>query len=111
MTLKAFVQTNLRANQGDKYLNAMIERIGTDVNFPQTEDIKPMANYLYRDLDQDHTEAFQKLLMFWKFTENNNQQPTDMGLLNEINHIIDLQTNDPNYKYASQIPAHINNRK
>lgn len=111
MTLKHFVQTNLQANQQDKYLNTIIERVGKDVDFPQTEDIKQMANYLYRELDQNHTQAFQKLLMFWKFSQNNNQPPTDMNFLNELNHIIDLQTNDQNYKYASQIPAHINNRK
>jgi len=70
-----------------------------------------MANYLYADLDQNNTQAFQKLLMFWKFSENNNQQPTDMNLLNEINYIVELQTNDINYKYANEIPAHINNRK
>jgi hypothetical protein len=111
MTLKQFVIINLKANQEDKYLNAIIELIGKDVNFPETENIQQMANYLYTDLDQKNTQAFQKLLMFWKFVENNNQQPTDMNLLNEINHIIDLQTNDENYKYAHQIPSHINNRK
>lgn len=36
MTLKQFVITNLKANQEDKYLNAIIELIGKDVNFPAT---------------------------------------------------------------------------
>ncbi len=111
MTLKHFVNANLKANQEDKYTNAIIELIGKDVHFPETEDIKQMASYLYKSIDQNHTQAFQKLLLFWKFVENNNQQPTEMGLLDEVNYIIILQTNDTNYNYAHQIPAHINNRR
>src|SRR5690625_1662826 len=111
MTLKQFILIKLKANQDDVYINEIIELIVKDVNFPETEDIKQMARYLYKNLDQNHTLAFQKLLMFWRYTKKNNQQPDDMSLLNEINYIIKLQTNDVNYKYADEIPAHINNRK
>lgn len=100
MTLKEFITEQVEANQKDEATNNLIERIGKDDSFPNTSEIKTIAQYIYVDLDHNHTLAFQKLLMLWQFAENNYEQPTDGNILVEINHIVDLQTNDPNYKYG-----------
>ena len=106
MTFKDYILGNLAPNQEDKSLNEMITRIMEDTHFPATDNVRAIATYLYKDLDQDHTMAFQKLLMIWSFSGKSS--PID---LEAINYIIDLQTNDKNYRYADQIPAHINHRR
>jgi hypothetical protein len=98
---------NLTSNQDDKAINDLIIKIKGDTNFPQTENVRTIAEYLYKELDQNQTMAFQKLLMFWNFSGQGASSGPD---LDAMNHIIDLQTNDKDYKYADQIPAHINNR-
>lgn len=110
MTFKQYILTGLSPEQQDREMSKMIFSIKEDVNFPDTANIKQMAEYLYRELDQDATLAFQKLLMFWKYAQNGYKEPKDMGILAEINHIIVLQTNDRSYAWAHQIPAHINHR-
>lgn len=91
MNFKTFIQEQIEANQDDPFANQVILIIRKDVNFPATSDIKVLAKYLYKTLDHKQTTAFQKLIMFWKFAENNYRQPTDPNLLKEINYIIDLQ--------------------
>ncbi len=91
MDLKTFIQTEIGANQEDPISNQVISLIQNDEKFPITSDIKTIAQHLYKTLNEKQTLSFQKLLMFWKFAENNYQQPTDPNLLGEINYIIDLQ--------------------
>jgi|GEM_PF-1611951 hypothetical protein len=100
MIFKQFVTSNLGASQEDKEATQLMKRISEDANFPNTEEIKTIAEYLYLDLDLKQTSSFQKLLMLWKFTESNFKQPSNPNFLTEINIIVDLQNNDPNYKHA-----------
>lgn len=94
MNFKTFIQEQVGPDQDDPFVNQVILLIQKDVNFPATADIKLLAQYLYKTLDHKQTTAFQKLIMFWKFSENNYRQPTEPNLLNEINYIIDLQDNN-----------------
>ena len=68
------------------------------LQIPDTDDIKELARFLYLKLDREMTLAFQKSLMMWLFVKNDFQQPKDT-YLEEINHIIELQNNDPDYPY------------
>ncbi len=91
MDFKTFIDKNIDTNQDDPISNEVIKIVKNDKEFPKTSDIKSIASHIYNKLDHGQTTAFQKLLLFWKFAENNYKQPTDPKLLNEINYIIDLQ--------------------
>lgn len=77
----------------------VIAMIKNDSDFPDTDQISVMAKYLYRKLDHEMTLAFQQTLMFWKFFANGNKQPEDPRVLDEINEIVSLQNNDPEYRF------------
>lgn len=91
MDFKTFIDTNVGANQDSPISNQVISMIRNDNEFPKTADIKSIALYIYKKLNHEQTYAFQKLLMFWKYSENNHRQPDNPKELEEINYIIDLQ--------------------
>ncbi|MCP4121760.1 MAG: hypothetical protein GY751_08395 [Bacteroidetes bacterium] len=93
--------------QEDDNLNQVIDIILKDTSFPKTDDLEKLAEHLYLKLNPDLTTAFQRSLMLWQFALNDYKQPQDVGLLNQINYIVDLQNNDPDYSRsgtAGQIP-------
>ena len=84
--------------QADKSSHNFIRFALSDKEFPDTADPEQLARYLYLRLDHKQTLAYQKLLMFYFFSENNFQQPTDPSLLGKINLIVSLQNGDPLYR-------------
>lgn len=83
--------------QDDQEMMQVIELIKNDTGFPNTADINKVAKHLYLKLNQEETLAFQKSLMLYFYVQNGFQQPDDPKVLDEINTIVNLQNNDPNY--------------
>ena len=94
MTLKEFIKT--APKQEDKNINYVLGLLQNQKDLP--EDVETISKVIYLNLNPQQTQAFQKILMMYFFTENNYQQPTAQNL-NKINFIVDLQNNDKNYKF------------
>jgi|SRR6185437_14482058 len=82
----------------DKSVQNFILWAFKDKDFPATDDLTVLANYLYLKLNKEQTAAYQKLLLFYLYLKNGGRQPTNPELLQKVNLIVTLQQNDPQYK-------------
>jgi hypothetical protein len=94
MTLKEFILS--APKQDDESINHVLDLLTGQKDLP--EDVKTISKVIYLKLNPQQTQAFQKIIMMYYFTENNYQQPTAQNL-DEINFIIELQNNDVNYPF------------
>jgi len=95
MTLKEFILS--APKQEDTNINYVLDLLKNQKDLPK--DVETISKVIYLKLNHEQTQAFQKIVMMYFFTENNFQQPQDPEILNKINFIIDLQNNDENYKF------------
>jgi hypothetical protein len=84
MTYKNYIKTMLQ--QPDKGIEAIRLMFKEDANFPDTNDVKEIARYVYNKLTPNkQTSDFQKILMFWGMETG---KQIDLG---HLNYVIDLQ--------------------
>ncbi len=57
--------------QTNEPINTFISMCKVDEHFPETNDTAKLACYLYLKLDEQATEAFQKLLMLYAICTRN----------------------------------------
>lgn len=95
-----FVKT--APDQPNKELQAIIDLIKNDAEFPKSSDPSKLAIYLYLKLNGKQTTAFQQLLMIYSQMPNKLPKRAtareDM-LLDAINLVVNLQNSDSDYKY------------
>lgn len=94
MTLKEFILS--APKQEDESINYVLDLLTSLKDLP--EDVKTISKAIYLKLNPQQTQAFQKIIMMYYFTENNYQQPTAQNL-DEINFIVELQNNDVKYSF------------
>ncbi|MFA6925271.1 MAG: hypothetical protein WC223_13580 [Bacteroidales bacterium] len=101
MDFLTFIKQN--AKQEDKDILSFIEAIKKIDSVPVSSDPRLLGRYLHLKLNHQQTLGFQKCMMFYKATCENNELPAElqndeMAFLNAINLIVELQNNNPNYK-------------
>jgi len=87
--------------QDDPTTNEVVEFIVNDPSFPNTTNIEQVARYIYLKMDHQQTTAFQKTLMMYFYIINDFKQPEDPNILIQINRVVELQNDDPNYQFNS----------
>ena len=88
MTIKQFIFSQLSPSGQEPSIAKFITRFSDDKNFPDTDNVRTVAEYLYPKLDQDSTSAFQKLLMIWMMQSGGTPNPS---ILNDLNHMVVYQ--------------------
>lgn len=89
--------------QPNKQLQAVIDLIKNDTDFPKSSDPSKLAIYLYLKLNEKQTTAFQQLLMIYRQMPNHKLPKRAIAredmFLDAINLIVNLQNSDSDYKY------------
>lgn len=90
--------------QQDKQLQAVIDLINNDTQFPKNSDPSKLAIHLYLKLDIKQTSAFQQLLMIYRQLPNNKLPKRAVAredmFLDALNLIVSLQNSDSDYKHS-----------
>jgi len=108
MDFRSFIQRDIdhQTDPGILSAAAVIMRLE---DLPPSSDPRVLAQALYKLLDPQATKGFQVSMMIYNQIEPANELPADLKkdpakFLAAINHIVDLQNDDPDYRWPS--PMH-----
>ncbi|QQR87836.1 MAG: hypothetical protein IPJ76_06325 [Flavobacteriales bacterium] len=107
MDFRSFLQQNL-ATFTDPAMRAAAQIITRLGDLPPSSDPRVLAKVLYKLLDPQATKGLQTLFMFYQAVEPANEQPLELKqdprlFLAAINEVVDLQNNDPDYRWPSPL--------
>lgn len=99
MDFISFVKASTK--QTDPGLLGFVNAIKDMNDIPGSSDPEVLGRYFYKKLNHLQTLGFQKWFMIYFATEPKREIPVHLSneaaFLNAINHIVELQNNDPEY--------------